>query len=287
MVFLHFSEKHPIITITWRCILKQRNILFTIWKFLFCICIVIMHCHIPFNNSSFFDGAYIFVDFFFIFQGYYMYEKINSIKNPFDEAFLYVQKRICRFFPCTLFLVVLLLLLNVSTHCISDFFTTTLEIFTKLSFTGMIIPGLLEYTSYLWFLSASIFAGAFCMFLLCTLKQKLIIFLPIAVCFINNYLIHAYGHMDIWGEQLLAGLVYSGMLRAVSGILLGLLCKAVRSKITILHKPQKTIALFISILLSLFCIVGSIFYVRTQYDLVTTIRFFRYTVKPSVACLTM
>ena len=81
--------------------MKRRNEAVVVTKLLFCICIIIMHYSLPFLHYSYFlEGAYIFVEFFFILQGYYLYEKINVDGIALDNTILYIKDRILRFLPC-------------------------------------------------------------------------------------------------------------------------------------------------------------------------------------------
>ena len=248
--------------------MKERNVLFAICKFIFCICIIIMHCVVPFKGSYIFEGAYIFVDFFFIFQGYYIFDKIVSHESPLRETLAYVKKRIVRFFPCTLIVALAYVAVDIYINRCSTYLTF-LRFVARISFLGMVFPRLALSAQHLWFLSASIVSGGACVFLLCFLKRKIFIYIPILVCLIDYYLISAYGNMDVWWE-LVFGVLCIGLVRAFGDILLGMLCKYIRNKIKnkriSIHKRRILLITFIIMVLA--CVYGIVIYPHTRYDCV-------------------
>lgn len=97
----------------------KRNGTVSIVKFVFCLVIILMHYSIPAKvgqSERLFEGGYIYVDFFFILQGFYLIKRSVDIENRQScDAIAYIKGRIRRFFPCVTCMAILLFLLQLNT----------------------------------------------------------------------------------------------------------------------------------------------------------------------------
>ena len=93
--------------------MKKKNGMISVIKFCLII-IIIMHYSIPFSIGNYmFAGGYIYVDFFFILQGFYLIRDQDSDISAFDSAKKYFVDRLKRFFPCVFFASILMLVMQV------------------------------------------------------------------------------------------------------------------------------------------------------------------------------
>lgn len=87
---------------------NKKNGFISIIKFIYCIIIILMHWGIPSKFSEqcvFLEGGYIFVDFFFVLQGFYLIKQWGTEQNAYEVAFSYILSRLRRFFPGVFFLL--------------------------------------------------------------------------------------------------------------------------------------------------------------------------------------
>lgn len=257
--------------------MKQRNIVIALDKFIFSLCIIVMHCIVPFSSSYFMEGAYIFVDFFFIVQGFFLFEKVNSNKIALDESFLYIKNRIRRFLPIVVTQMIFFYFFNKSAGGI--------DVIVELTFTSMILPVHFLNNVTLWFLSASIIVGGFVVYFLCEYKEKIIIFIPFIVVIIYNYMVNYFGHLDRW-SNLVVGIVPIALFRALAGILLGVFCKFIYNKLEIfnVNKLYRNLILLICIGITLLCIYMAIFCPHSSKDVIFILLFSIIIVISNIGC---
>ena len=76
---------------------KSSNI--TMVKLLFTLCVICLHYYVPWHiNTAFMLGAYIYVDFFFILQGFYIEDVFCHLNKAVSER-EYIITRLQRFVP--------------------------------------------------------------------------------------------------------------------------------------------------------------------------------------------
>lgn len=247
---------------------KDRNWYITLLKLLFVILIVVMHCGIPFNNSYMFEGAYVFVDFFFILQGFYLIK--DSENNPYDEASTYFISKLKRYFPIVLFFSIIVFLLQINTIK-----TTTNLIDLILNFISQVSFGVMQFAwlyngtgAILWFLSASIIMGTFLLFIYKTYKEKFIILAPFISAGIYNYLFKINGNLDIWNATTNNGVFCIGLIRSMADIIFGILVMLIYRKIkdVKINELLKNILRVVLLILPILLIVLSIYVPHSKLD---------------------
>lgn len=256
--------------------MKKRNWIIAVEKMIFSVCIICMHCNVPFRNNSFMIGAYIFVDFFFIIQGYYLYFRPIKVEEPMDEIYFYVKDRLKRFFPCVMVGVFFYSVVYVYIGYSIDV-TYIVGSLTELTFTSMLFPFYCMNMGTLWFVSASIIAGATVLGLLCKFKEKILVFIPFITILIYNKLFVSFGSLDVW-MQTIDGIILAGFFRAFSGILSGVLCGYISRKLkdSYIKKCRWIIYIFTSGITA-FCIYLASHYFHC-YDLFYIILFLVFVV---------
>lgn len=140
---------------------KNKKLNISIVKLLFVLCIVIMHYQVPWQiDKPFMVGGYIYVEFFFILQGFY----IENFLRHYDKEMVvqnYVVTRIKKFFPIVAFQAVVLLCIEWLFFCETkvDYALKVVGTLYQLSFISIIPYKIIMNNGTLWFLSAYIIAG--------------------------------------------------------------------------------------------------------------------------------
>lgn len=254
---------------------------------MFMTCIIIMHSGIPFQSLNFLTGAYIFVDFFFVLQGYFLYKKylysIDDIRNPLEQSYQFIRSKFILFFSCTLCSILLLIASNIITqeyagNVRNSIFEVGIKLVGELTFTTNALPAFVYLNGTLWFLSAYIFAGGIMVYLIVRFGEKIIFICPIVFVLINNYIIANFGSFGFADERI-AGMIPVGYLRAISGIMLGLTCGYVKKKLESSKiskdsfRIKRIVWIIINFGLIVFCIFRAIYYGHTTADAIMILLF--------------
>ena len=75
----------------------EKNINIELWRFIFTILICLLHFGTKINNTVYFRGGYIAVEFFFILSGYLLMVKVNN--NYSDNQLDFTLQKIKRLYP--------------------------------------------------------------------------------------------------------------------------------------------------------------------------------------------
>lgn len=202
----------------------EKNAALSCLKFLFCSIIVVMHYGIPFRGTYWAEGGYIFVDFFFMLQGYFLIgNQVKQAGAASDAAWRYLRNRMRRFFPGVLVSALLMLAVFAPTIIgFRDVVKRAIAFFYQVTFLSQLMPDtMLEYGGILWFLSASLVAGTLFVFLYGLLKDNLY---PVCVWVwapAYHMIFQISGSMDVWRGSF-HGVILAGTVRAAAGVALGM-----------------------------------------------------------------
>ena len=193
-------------------------------KFLFVSFIVVLHCFVPKADDGkvLFEGAYILCDFFFILQGYFLYEKGLRSDSEAD-CITYAKKIFLSFFPIILIQSILLLSIDIllKNHI---GFNYLFGIISQLSFITVLTPIVHLQNGALWFLSAYLIGGFVCLFCLICFKNRFACISFLISFLIYNYIITTRQTIDVWHEIGIAGSPIA-IFRAIAGCSLGIFAK--------------------------------------------------------------
>lgn len=240
----------------------NHNGAISVVKFSFCIIIVMMHYSVPASFSEYmFEGGYIYVDFFFILQGFYLLKKwgCENGKNAYNVAVDYLMNRLNRFFPCVFASAFFLLLLQISTGCsdIKFLAKSVLAFLWQISFVSQLFDFMsLERGGIFWFLSASVIIGTFLVWLCSILGKTVYIIAVLAVSFIANYLYINIGNLDIWWSLFTNVPVRASLIRAFMDILIGIIARNIFEYFKRFKKGQ--CIRFMEIVVSMLISIGSV-----------------------------
>ena len=250
----------------------KRNGTITLLKLIFTGVIIFMHYSIPCEtggNEFLFGGGYIYVDFFFILQGFYLIK--NADYKVEIDAFEYFKKRIKRFFPCVLvagFVMLIFSILEMGGGLV-NICECLLQYVVQLSFLSQMMPfSYLGMGGILWFLSASIFAGTLAIVIISVTRAKT----PIVTLFLGaslyNMIISNNGNTDLWHGTILGGASIGGIPRALAGIMIGISVRYLSDKINhlILRRWVVTAARFVGLILVVLTILLVVYNPHTLYD---------------------
>lgn len=202
---------------------KKLNGNITLVKFIFCLCIVMLHYFVPWRfNNAFMVGGYIYVDFFFILQGFYLEDVLKHLDCEHAER-EYAVSRIKRFFPIVAVQGLVLLVIEILffSESIRDMALSGIGTLYQISFISVLLDKNLLNNGTMWFLSAYVIGGALVVFAIRRDAKGCRILAPIVSAMIYNYIIHTYGNVDAWWEIGFAGCLQYALPRAIAGISLG------------------------------------------------------------------
>lgn len=146
----------------------------------------------------------------------------SSTENRRDAEKVYVEKRIKRFLPCTMFAVLLMFGLQIPFSTIRDIFKHALEAILQISFASQLMPfSYLGLGGVLWFLSAGIVGGVVALLICGAAKSKYPLISLLISSSLYNVIINQNGSLDIWWIPLFGGAVLGSIVRAVAGTLFG------------------------------------------------------------------
>ncbi len=211
---------------------QKRNGEIDVFRFLFCIGILLYHFGDKFNHVVCKNGN-IGVEFFFLVSGYLMAKSADkyadrslSSSEIADDTWLFIKKKVASFYPYYLLAMFLTLVVRKIIVGGAGFFQTIKYLVRSIPYYSLTFVGL-DYTysnnlhvSSTWYLSAMLI----CMFIIFPLLLRAgrfcgKIVAPIVSVFLLGYLNTTYGKVIVneqWG-----GIVYLALIRAMAELLLG------------------------------------------------------------------
>lgn len=202
---------------------KNLNGSITLVKFIFCLCIVMLHYCVPWRfNNAFMVGGYNYVDFFFILQGFYIEDVLKHLNCEHAER-EYAVSRIKKFFPIVAAQALILLMIEVLFFCesIKDIALSGIGTLYQVSFASVLLGKNLLNNGTMWFLSAYVIGGVLIVFVIRRDAKGYRILAPLISAMIYNYIIHTYGNIDAWWGIGFARCLQYALPRAIAGISLG------------------------------------------------------------------
>lgn len=204
----------------------MRIYIIEILRFFFAICIMVYHAPIPYKI---FNNSFLAVEFFFIISGYFTTKKL--LNSSFDESpTLYCLKYTWNKFKkiiinclLTIFLLLILYYFTLDWNIYILFQQTILHIYEGflLSMTGIIGNYNNFFARPFWFLSALFIVTPLYSFLLVRHKELIKLTSIILPFFLYGLLIINFRNLNVWGESIFGIPLLSGILRCISGLLLG------------------------------------------------------------------
>ena len=252
--------------------MNKRNGFLSIVKLLFCNLIILMHWNIPSAISeNIFGGGYLYVDFFFILQGFYLIRNWEQKDvAPCDMASKYLMNRLERFLPAVMTAALLMLIVQIfACEGPGDAVMRIIEFFVQISFISQLVPFMtLGAGGVFWFLSASVIIGTLVVFVCQSCGKKIVMILPFIASMLYNYIYTATGNLNVWWQMFFDGTVRASLVRAAAGILMGVLSKEVALKI-----KQLQLKVWIRLMLrliSIFMVLSTVYVImyhpHSKYD---------------------
>ena len=137
-------------------------------KLVFVLCIVMMHYFVPWHvNSYFMKGAYIYVEFFFLLQGFFLDDVLRKL-SPNNAEKQYVVTRLRRFFPIVTVQAFILLILELMFFCgtFKECLFNVVGTMYQISFVSVILTKNMLNNATMWFLSAYIIGGTIAIYII-------------------------------------------------------------------------------------------------------------------------
>lgn len=213
--------------------MKKRNVFLAVVKLLFCCLIILMHWNIPSTRSEYmFEGGYLFVDFFFILQGFFLVKDWNK-EDSFLASKQYLVNRLYRFFP-VVFSAGLIMLILQFFKCVNtyDVVKLILQFILQISFISQFFPMMqLGAGGIFWFLSATVIAGTLLVCICKAVGKRIIFILPVISAVLFNAIYTRVGSMDVWYTTVISGTVGDSLLRATADICVGIVAKEIADSI--------------------------------------------------------
>ena len=205
--------------------IDKHNGIISIWKFLFSLMVVILHCDFlaPSKNQIILRGGSIAVEFFFITSGYLMavsaFKRSNK-KNIISDTWSFIWKKVKTLFPYVLiaFISVTIVTIVFTSHNIYDWLLSIWNLIF-LEMTGIKSTPINPLT---WYLSAMLLSMLIIYPLLRKYKKNYsTLIAPIIVIFLAGYMSHQYG--DLREPMQWVGFCYKGLLRAFLELNIGVI----------------------------------------------------------------
>lgn len=203
----------------------KHNGIISLWKFIFAIGIVILHCDIfaPTPKDVVFGNMAIGVEFFLIVSGYLLAksakkkenEKLNIVKDTWNFIF----NKIRNLYPyvligCTLCLITMILFYSKNIY----YWINILWGYTLLTMSGL---GSTDLNTPIWYISTMLLVMLIVYPLLRKYKEKYsCLIAPIIIIFLSGYIYQNYFYLRSW--RVWNGFVYRGMFRAFLSINVGI-----------------------------------------------------------------
>lgn len=218
---------------------EDKNGFIELLRFMLCMIIFMHHSgHVNVNRPALLPSGGLAADAFFILTGYYAIRHINRLiasgntpDKPFIYSIKYTVKKLFRVFPYAAFGTIIVYILECVIAVRTGTDLTLVDIISKvktfiielffLPLTGLMSLDLLTYRNApMWYLSAMLFALPILMWLSFRLgkffSHILVWLVPIAIQILFLY---KYGGILPW--QSFIGFINTGILRGLSGMLLG------------------------------------------------------------------
>lgn len=194
------------------------------FKFLFAIIILVFHTSMI-VGLPYFTGGYIFVEWFYIFSGYTLANKVYSLKKDdgvAEHTLKITYSRIANIFPyyvisCIIALIFKILFKQIDFSSSYMYHRILHEVLLLQMFTVDIFP----LTGTAWFLSSLVISLVIIIPILIRFKNAYMKVLSIIVAILLFYYIYKVSGY-LYGPAEWLDLSYKGNLRAVAGISLGI-----------------------------------------------------------------
>ena len=212
--------------------MQSRNQMIDILKIIFVI--AIFCCHL--NSLSqpkekvelFMHLGFLGVEFFFIVSGYFMFSKLDRIKeyDISNETIKFILHKISIFFPYYIFAYIIGFIVlhyqnKIQLNMLIKDLVMSIPSILQLQISGIKCYQALTST---WYLSAMILSMCFLFPIVFKLKSTFSkIIAPLIVVFIYGYLSLNIGNLATI-DPINGGVVYTGLLRGIAGISLGCSC---------------------------------------------------------------
>ena len=204
-----------------------------LWRLVFCLAVVLYHsCYLTPARSftSVFQGGYIGVDFFFIVSGLLMAVNIGRYASGafFSDVFSFLLRKTARIYPCFIFAFVIsfaarMIIGRFSAAQAAGYALRAVPELLLLRMSG--VAGYWVNTPT-WYISAMMLSMLLLFPLLLLLKNRSYTYLFLLISALSYcWLFFTMGSLE--NPYRWQGLFYSGLVRAVAGISLGVFCSGV------------------------------------------------------------
>lgn len=256
----------------------KRNYHIQLYRFIGAVMIMICHWNEPYK-IPFFQGTYIWVEFFFMVSGFLMATKVlrqptqvNS-NEAAQEAWTYTKKKFLSLFPYHIIATIAMFIVGcvISNYPLGEIAKRFIDTFWEMSLLAMSgIGGTnTRYNGPFWFASALIIVGYFVFYFLKKHPHGYSrIFAPASVFLIYSFFWNKHTHISKGATFDASINVELAIIRALAGINLGIICYLVYDAYKD-KKPNKLARSFLSVfeLLALsFVIVMTYKFAYTTYD---------------------
>lgn len=172
--------------------------------------------HSPFNI---FTSGFIFVDFFFMLSGFFLYKSLLKQISPFE----YIKKRILHFYDKYIIAYCITLFIWIIQHRM-EFLNKPIENILRVIPEIFLVQDIgcfsIGINNPLWYLSVLILCSC-CLFPFLSINSKNKYLLPFIVIFAYPYILNqTHGNIEVFGFN---GLFYLPMLRGLADMSLGCL----------------------------------------------------------------
>ena len=208
-------------------------------KFLIAIYMVVFHVA-ALSGYKYFEGGYIFVEWFFIFAGFMVAKKVLSLEkneDTFIEAVKIVRARIVKIFPYYLLSCIAAILFKLYTNTLAmDEIYTIKRILNEIFMLQMITVSTYPLTGTSWFLSSMWIILILILPFFIKLKKKFMI--PAIIISLSLYYITYRVSGYLWGPAEKIIIFEKGNIRAAAAISIGIISYMLYDKLkTVLKHP--------------------------------------------------
>ena len=252
--------------------MKKKNGIVSIIKFIYCIIIIVMHFGLPSTYGEYlFEGGYLYVDFFFVLQGFYLIKDWTfKEESAYQYSMKYMKGRIKRFGPCALFASLMMLFLQIfATNGFEEVVELGRAFLGQITFMSQFFSFLsLGRGGILWFLSASVICGTIAVFMCRLMGENFILLAMVIISILTNDLYASNGNLDTWYKVTGGNTVLTSLERAMVGILVGVVARCIArcmEKVKI-RKWVRSVEVTILLLLIICSFMVTLFWAHSVID---------------------
>lgn len=255
--------------------MHMHNCRLDIYKLVMTVICAMMHFEGHFfpKDRLVFAGGYLVVDFFFVLDGFLLYQSYKSGK--YSDSIDFTWKRFKRFFPYAVTLVLAFVVMAFCHDVIAGEYglresikwivITGMNEIAELLFLQMFIPtAWINFVT--WYISVLLIVGFVLYEYLRCKKNKYSWMMPVVFLAIIKYLIAVYGHLDVHYDNIPNIMQGAGVFRGIAGMCIGVFGAEIVDEIHIEGRDKRKGLTLLEVFIFAFIFMDMFVFPHSKYD---------------------